>query len=349
MKFKIQNREISGDGPAFIVAEISANHLQNYKLAVKTIEAIKKSGADAVKVQTYTPDTITFNSTKSFFRIKQGTIWDGQNLYELYKTAYMPWEWQPKLQKVAKVLGLVFFSSPFDKSAVDFLERMNVPAYKIAAFEITDIPLIRYVASKGKPVIISTGIARLADIREAVRVCRSEGNNKIILLKCTSAYPAPVEDANLKTIADIAARFKVMVGLSDHTLGITLPIAAVALGAHMIEKHFTLDKKLGGPDAAFSLEPQEFAAMVKAIREVESALGKVNYTLSQKMLKSREFCRSLFIVEDLKKGDPFSEKNIRSIRPGFGLPPKYLEAIIGKKAARDLKKATPLAWEHIVK
>ena len=348
MDFSIGSRKVGGRHRAFIIAELSANHLQDYKIAVKTIEAMKKAGADAVKVQTYTPDTITLNSTKSCFRINQGTLWDGQTLYNLYRKAFMPWDWQPKLKKVAEKLRLVFFSSPFDKTAVDFLEHMDVPAYKIASFEITDIPLIKYVASKKKPIIISTGIARLADIQEAVMACRSAGNNKLALLKCTSAYPAPASEANLNTIPDLAARFNVPAGLSDHSLGTALPIAAVVLGACIIEKHFILDKKMGGADAAFSLEPQEFAAMVCSIRDVESALGSVTYKLSKKALKSREFSRSLFVVEDMNKGDTFTWKNVRSIRPGFGLPPKYIDRIIGKKAKNDIERGAPLRWDYII-
>jgi len=268
-------------------------------------------------------------------------------LYKLYQEAYTPWEWQPKLKQIAEDMGLICFSSPFDKTAVDFLEKMNIPAYKVASFEITDIPLIEYVATKGKPVIISTGIAELCDIEEAVNACKRMGNNQIALLKCTSAYPTPLEDVNLKTILNMAETFNTVVGLSDHTLEISVPIAAVALGAKIIEKHFILDRKLGGPDAAFSLEPEEFKIMVKAVREVEKALGKVSYELSEKTKKCREFSRSLFVVKDIKVGETLTEENVRSIRPGFGLLPKYLKDILGKKAKKDLKKGTPLTWDLI--
>ena len=347
MKIKIGDFEISPESNVFIVAELSCNHLQNFDLAVKTIKAMKEAGADAVKLQTYTPDTMTIDCDNEYFRIKHGTIWDGETLYELYKKAYTPWEWQPKLKKIAEELGLIFFSTPFDKTAVDFLEDMNVPAYKVASFEITDIPLIEYIASKGKPVIISTGIATLEDIKEAVDACKRAGNDKIILLKCTSEYPAPLEDVNLKTIPDMMKRFNTIVGLSDHTLGISVPVGAVALGAKVIEKHFILDRNLGGPDAKFSLEPDEFKQMVTAVRSVEKALGKVSYELNEKLKKSRLFSRSLFAVKDIKAGEIFTEENVKSIRPGYGLPPKYLKEIIGKRAKCDIKRGTPLSWDLI--
>lgn len=341
-EFKIGNRSIGGDNKAFIIAELSANHNQKFEIALETIKAMKQAGADAVKIQTYTPDTITLDCRNEYFNIKHDTIWDGKNLYDLYKEAYTPWEWQADLKKIAEKEGLIFFSSPFDKTAVDFLEQIEVPAYKVASFEITDIPLIEYIASKGKPVIISTGIATLEDINEAITVCKKAGNEKIALLKCTSAYPAPLEEANLRMIPDMAERFGCITGLSDHTLGTSVSVTAVALGAKIIEKHFILDKKIGGPDSEFSLEPDEFALMVKSIKEAETALGKVDYNLSAKMKKSREFSRSLFVVSDMKKGEEFSELNIRSIRPGYGLPPKYLKEIIGKKAKTDIAKGTPL-------
>ncbi len=331
--------------PIFIIAELSANHLQKFDNAVKLIKAAKEAGADSVKLQTYTPDTITIDCDNKYFQIKHGTLWDGQSLYELYKKAYTPWEWQPKLKKIAEEEGLIFFSSVFDKTAVDFLEGINVPAYKIASFEITDIPLIEYVASKGKPIIISTGIATLSDIEEAVNTCKRMENNQIALLKCVSAYPTPLEDVNLRAIPNLADTFKTVVGLSDHTLGISVPIASVALGACIIEKHLTLDRKLGGPDAAFSLEPEEFKAMVKSVREVGKALGEVSYDLTEKMKKTRELSRSLFVVKDMKAGDIFTEENICSIRPGYGLPPKYLKEILGKRANQDIKKGIPLTWE----
>lgn len=347
IQIKIENRNIGDNHPVFIIAELSANHRQKYELAVETIKAMKESGADAVKLQTYTPDTITIDSDNDYFQIKQGTLWDGKTLYQLYQEAYTPWEWQPKLKEIAEDLGLICFSSPFDKTAVDFLEKMDVPAYKVASFEITDIPLIEYIASKGKPVIISTGIAELSDIAMAVDACKRMGNEQIALLKCTSAYPAPLEEMNLKTIPDLAETFKTVVGLSDHTLGISVPIAAVALGAKIIEKHFILDRKLGGPDAAFSIEPEEFKSMVKAVREVEKALGKVSYELTEKMKKSREFSRSLFVVNDIKAGEVFTEINVRSIRPGFGLHPRYLKDILGKKATKDIGRGTPLSWDMV--
>jgi pseudaminic acid synthase len=340
----IGSKKIGNGYSIFIIAEMSANHLQKFDNAIKLIRAAKEAGADAIKLQTYTPNTITVDCNNEYFQIKQGTLWDGQSLYELYKKAYTPWEWQPKLKEIAEDEGLICFSSVFDKTAVDFLEKINVPAYKIASFEITDIPLIEYVASKGKPIIISTGIATLSDIEEAVNACKRMGNNQIALLKCTSAYPAPLEEINLKTIPNLADTFKIVVGISDHTLGISVSIASVALGACIIEKHLTLDRKLGGPDAAFSLEPEEFKAMVKSVREVEKALGEVSYELTEKMKKSRELSRSLFVVKDIKAGEIFTEENIRSIRPGYGLPPKYLKEMLGKRTTQDIKKGTPLKW-----
>lgn len=347
MKLEIGNRYIGNDNPVFIIAELSANHLQDFDLAAKTITAMKEAGADAVKLQTYTPDTLTIDCDNEYFRIKQGTLWNGRTLYQLYKEAYTPWEWQPELKKFAEDLGLIFFSSPFDKTSVDFLERMNVPAYKVASFEITDIPLIEYIASRGKPVIISTGIATLSDIEEAVNACKRAGNNQIALLKCTSEYPALLEDVNVRTIPNLKETFNVVVGLSDHTLGIEVPLAAVSLGARIIEKHFTIDRELGGPDSAFSLEPAEFREMVTSIRNVEKALGEIKYELSDRIVKSRDFSRSLFVVTDMKAEDIFTEINIKSIRPGFGLHPKYLRKIMGKKAIVDIKKGTPLDWNLI--
>lgn len=346
---KIDHKFISNNSPTFIIAELSANHNQDFDLAIKTIKAMKDSGADALKLQTYTADTITLDCDNEYFQIKQGTIWDGETLYTLYKKAYTPWEWQPKLKEYAESLGLICFSSPFDKSSVDFLEKMNVPAYKIASFEITDIPLIEYVASKGKPIIISTGIATLDDINLALETCRKVGNEQIILLKCTSSYPAPLEEVNLLTIPDMKEKFNTIIGLSDHTLGISVPIASVALGVKVIEKHFILDRKLGGPDASFSLEPQEFKQMVDSIREVEKALGKVSYELSDKVKKSREFARSLFVVKDIKEGEIFTEENVKSIRPNFGLHTKFLPLILGKKASFDISKGSPISFDYISK
>jgi len=333
----------------FIVAELSANHNQNLQIALDTIEAMKESGTDAVKLQTYTPDTLTIDCDKEYFQIKSDTLWDGKTLYNLYKEAYTPWEWHKELFDKARSLDLICFSTPFDNSAVDFLETLGNPIYKVASFEIQDLPLIEYIASKGKPVIISTGIAEFEDIKLAVETCRKEGNNNISLLKCTSAYPAPFEEANLKTIPDLAEKFGVVSGLSDHTLGISVPIAAAALGAKIIEKHFILDRKLGGPDSAFSLEPHEFKTMVNAIREVEKALGKVTYELSEKVKSNRVFSRSLFVVKNIKKGDIFTRENIRSIRPGYGLHPKYYFEILGKTASCDIEEGEPLKWEYIIK
>ena len=347
MGFKIGEMEIGENSPTFIIAELSANHMNDFDIAVKTIEAMAESGADAVKFQTFTPDTITIDCDNEYFQIKQGTVWDGQVLHDLYEDAYMPWDWQPKLKKIAEDLGLIVFSSPFDKTSVDFLEDMDVPAYKIASFEITDIPLIEYVASKGKPIIISTGIASLEDIELAVKTCLDEGNDKIALLKCTSSYPAPFEEINLNTIPDIENKFGVVVGLSDHTLGGEVSTAAVALGAKIIEKHFILDRNMEGPDSDFSMEPDEFKQMVDSIRNIEKALGTVSYDLSDKVKANREFSRSLFVVEDIKKGEIITEDNVRSIRPGFGLHPKYLKEILGKNVNQDLKKGTPFKLDFI--
>lgn len=330
----------------FILAELSANHNGSLENALETIRAAKRAGADAIKLQTYTPDTITIDCDKEDFKIK-GSIWDGKKLYDLYKEAYTPWEWHKELFAEARKVGLICFSSPFDKTAVDFLEDLDAPAYKIASLEITDIPLIEYVASKGKPVIISTGIAGLDDIELALDACKRMGNEQIILLKCTSSYPAPIEEANLSMIPDMAKRFGVLTGLSDHTPGISVPVAATVLGARVIEKHFILDHSIGGPDASFSLDEQEFTAMVKAVREAEASIGKVDYTLTDKMKKSREFSRSLYVVKDIKAGELITEENVRSIRPGFGLHPKFLPEILGKKAAQSLLKGTPFKIEFV--
>jgi pseudaminic acid synthase len=347
MPIKIANNEIGENSPVFIIAELSANHNQNFDLAVETIKAAKASGADAIKLQTYTADTITIDCDNKYFQINQGTIWDGKTLYSLYQEAYTPWDWQPKLKKIAEDLGLICFSSPFDKTAVDFLEEMNVPAYKIASFEITDLPLIEYTASKQKPIIISTGIASLSDIQTALDTCYKTGNKDVILLKCTSAYPAPYEEINLKTIPTLEKKFKTIVGLSDHTMGNSVAIASVALGAKVIEKHFILDRNKGGPDAAFSAEPKEFKEMVNAIRIVEKAIGTSKYSITEKMKTSKTFSRSLFAVQDIKKDEVFNEKNIRSIRPGYGLHPKHLIDIIGKTAKNNISKGTPMSWNLI--
>lgn len=344
---QIGDRWIGPDYPVFIIAELSANHLHDYSLAIKTIDSAHEAGADAIKLQTYTADTITIKSDNECFKINQGTLWDGKTLYELYEEAYTPWDWQPKLKKHAESKGLICFSSPFDSTAVDFLEKIDVPAYKIASFEITDIPLIEYVAAKGKPVIISTGIATLEEIGDAVDACKSVGNEKIILLKCTSAYPTPLEDVNLRTILLLKEKFNTLIGLSDHSMGISVPVASVSLGACVVEKHMILDRSLGGPDSAFSLEPSEFKDMVDTIREVELALGTKEYTVTEKMKDGRFFSRSLFVIEDISKGDNFTLKNLRSIRPGHGLPPKFLKEIVGKKASQDITRGTPLSWELI--
>lgn len=344
---EIGNKLITESSPVIIIAELSANHNGSLETAIATIKAAKRAGADAIKLQTYTADTITLNVRKDDFKLKQGTIWDGKYLYDLYKEAHTPWEWHPQLFEAAKAEGLICFSSPFDKTAVDLLESLNTPAYKIASFEITDIPLIEYVASKNKPVIISTGIADDTDIQLAVDTCRNVGNDQIALLKCTSSYPAPIEEANLSMIPDLSHRYGVISGLSDHTLGISLPVAATILGARIIEKHFILDKSVSGPDASFSLDETEFTQMVKAIREAELCIGEVNYKLTEKQRKSREFSRSLYVVEDIMEGEVFTEKNVRSIRPGYGMHPKNFSLIIGKKAKKFIERGTPLSINFI--
>lgn len=333
--------------PCFIIAELSANHQGDINVAIETIRAAKRSGADAVKIQTYTADTITLNVKNKYFKINQGTAWDGRYLYDLYKEAHTPWEWHKQLFDTAKDEGLVCFSSPYDRTAVDFLETLNTPIYKIASFEITDIPLIEYVAKKGKPIIISTGIAAIDDIELAINTCKKAGNNDITILKCTSQYPAKIGDANLLTIPDIAARFDVEVGLSDHTLGITAPVVAVAFGAKVIEKHIILDKSIGGPDAHFSLDENEFKEMVNAVRDAEKSFGKVDYELTQAKKISRTFSRSLFVVEDVAKGDIITHENVRSVRPGFGLHTKHLKDILGRLFSQSVKKGEPLDFNMI--
>ncbi|WP_417195746.1 pseudaminic acid synthase [Bizionia sp.] len=331
----------------FIIAELSANHGGDIEIAKETIRAAKRTGADAIKLQTYTADTITMDSAQDHFKISQGTHWDGQFLYDLYKEASLPWEWHAELFEVAAQENLVCFSSPFDRTAVDFLETLNNPIYKVASFEITDIPLIKYIASKQKPVIISTGIATIEDIELAISTCKAEGNTDITILKCTSAYPANPKDANLLTIPDIAKQFGVKAGLSDHTMGIEAPMVAVALGASVIEKHFILNKKIGGPDAHFSLDETEFKQMVDAVRLTEKLMGTINYEMTPEKQKSREFSRSLFITQDVKIGDRISEENIRSIRPGYGLHPKYYNEILGKKFISATKRGEPLTLKMI--
>jgi len=323
-------------GKTFIVAELSANHGHRLELALASIRAIREAGADAVKLQTYTADTLTLDSRREDFRVK-GTLWDGRTLYDLYQEAYTPWEWHPALFAEARAQGLVCFSTPFDKTAVDFLEELGNPICKIASFEITDLPLIDYAARKGKPMVISTGVALPEDIQRAVETCRAAGNDDITLLKCTSSYPAPVENANLRTMVDMKERYGVKVGLSDHTMGSDVAVAAVALGATVVEKHFILDRSIGGPDAAFSMEKDEFAAMVRSIRNVEKALGEVVYPANPAAIKGREFCRSLYVARDMKAGECITEENVRSVRPGFGLSPRYLPSILGKRVRRDLE------------
>ncbi len=345
----INGRKIGPSEPVYIIAEMSANHNQDFDEAVRIIHAIKETGADAVKLQTYTPDTLTIDCDNEYFQIGAGSLWEGRNLYDLYGEAYTPWEWHPKLKAVAESCGLDFFSTPFDETAVDFLESLNVAFYKVASFEMIDLPLIQYIARTGKPMIISTGMANLAEIQDAVSAASEGGATQLALLKCTSAYPSPPEEMNLNTIPHLSQTFGVPIGLSDHTLGTTVPVAAVALGACIVEKHFTLSRSIPGPDSTFSLEPDEFKQMVQAIRTAEKALGTVHYEVGEEERKSGIFRRSLFVVADLKAGEVFTSANVRSIRPGNGLPPKYLHSILGCQATRDLPRGTPLSWEHIAK
>lgn len=334
---------MNSSNKCFIIAELSANHNGSKEVAIETIKAAKRAGADAIKFQTYTADTITLDSKKDDFKLKQGTIWDGMYLHDLYQQAYTPWEWFKDLYAIAREEGLEVFSSPFDKTAVDLLESLDNPIYKIASFEITDIPLIEYCAKTMKPIIISTGIATDEDIQLAVDACRNVGNNDITLLKCTSSYPAPIEEANLVMIKDLKERFNVKSGLSDHTMGIVTPIVAVTLGATVIEKHFILNKEIGGPDASFSLDETEFTEMVKAVRAAEKASGEISYQLTDKMKSGREFSRSLYITSDVKKGDLLTEENVCSVRPGFGMHPKYYNDVLGKKFNNDFDKGTALS------
>ncbi len=345
--FEINGRRIGAGYSAYAVAEVSANHHQDLDQAVKLIEAAKEAGADAVKLQTYTPDTLTIRLDREYFRIGGGTLWDGRTLHDLYSEAYMPWEWQPKLKAIADDLGIDLFSTAYDPTAVDFLEEMGVPIHKVASFEIVDIPLIEKMAGTGKPLIISTGMATLGEIEEAVQVARNAGAKQIVLLKCTSAYPAPPEEMNLRTIPHLAEAFQVPVGLSDHTLGIAVPVAAVALGACIVEKHFTLSRATPGPDSAFSLEPHEFKVMVEAIQVAEKALGTVRYGVSEREAESCVFRRSLFVVKDMKAGEVFTEDNVRSIRPGYGLHTRHLDDVLGRRAAQDIERGTPLSWSYI--
>lgn len=344
---KINDRPIGPGHPTFIIAELSANHRHDLEQAVRLIHAAVEAGADAVKIQTYTADTITLASDKEPFRVTSGTLWDGRTLHDLYSEAYTPWEWYPRLKAVADDLGIPLFSTPFDPTAVDFLENMGVPAYKIASFELIDLPLLRKVAETGKPMIISTGMATLSEIDEAVRTVQETGATEVALLRTNSAYPAPPEEMDLRTIPHLAETFGVPVGLSDHTLELAVPIAAVTLGASIIEKHLTLSRDLGGPDSAFSLEPHEFSAMVQAVRTAEKALGRVRYGPTAREAASLTFRRSLFVVKHIKAGETFTHENVRSIRPAHGLHPRYLDIVIGRKATRDLEAGTPLLWEHI--
>jgi pseudaminic acid synthase len=345
----IGKRCIGAGQRTYCVAELSANHNQDFSQAVSIIEAAKEAGADAIKLQTYTPDTITIEGRQEYFRVGGGTLWDRRTLYELYGEAYTPWDWQPKLKEVANDLDMDLFSSAFDETAVDFLENMGVPAHKLASFELVDIPLIRKMARTGKPLIMSTGMASLEEIEEAVTAAREAGAKQIALLKCSSAYPAPPEEMNLNTIPEMARRFQMPVGLSDHTMGLAAPVAAVVLGANILEKHLTLSRSTPGPDSAFSLEPHEFKAMVDSVRIAEKALGEVHFGVSAKEQSSRVFRRSLFVVKDVKQGEFFSSSNVRSIRPGYGLHTRHLDEVLGKRATRDIERGTPLSWDLVVR
>lgn len=341
----ICGRRVGPGLPVYIVAELSANHNQDFDEALRLVEAAAAAGADAVKLQTYTADTLTIRCDEQPFRIGKGTIWAGRNLYDLYDEAYTPWEWQPRLKQTAEAHGLHLFSTPFDSTAVTFLEAMHVPAHKIASFELVDLALIREVAATGKPMIMSTGMATVEEIGEAVAAAREAGATQIALLKCTSAYPSPPEEMNLRTIPDLAARFDLPVGLSDHTLGIAVPVAAVALGACIIEKHFTISRAVPGPDSVFSLEPEEFTEMVQAVRTVERALGSVSYSLMPHEIATKAFRRSLFVVRDVAAGERLTEENVRSIRPGHGLPPRELPAVLGRAVKQAIRRGTPLSWD----
>lgn len=344
---QIASHKIGPGNPVYIVAELSANHNQDFERAVRIVHAAKQAGADAIKLQTYTPDTITARSNREEFRIKGGTLWDGRTLHELYAEASTPWDWHPKLQQVSKELGLDFFSSPFDESAVDFVESLAVPAYKIASPELIDLPLIEKVARTGKPIIMSTGMATEEEIREAMETAQRAGATQIALLKCTSAYPSPPEEMNLRAIPELARVFGVPAGLSDHTMGIAVPVAAVALGACIVEKHITLSRSDKGPDSAFSLEPAEFKAMVDAVRTAEKALGRTQIGPVAQEEASRAFRRSLYVVEGMKKGEVFTARNVRSIRPAKGLHTRHLPQVLGKHCTRDLERGTPLAWDLV--
>lgn len=346
-EISINGRLIGKNEPVYIIAELSANHLQDFNRAKQIIKEAAAAGADAVKLQTYRPDTLTLNCQTDEFLATPGSPWEGMNLYDLYQKAYTPWEWHSDLINYANSLGVACFSSPFDITAVDYLEELNVPAYKIASFEIVDIPLIRRVALTGKPIIISTGIAEIKDIQLAIDTCLQENNDQIILLKCVSEYPTPYDELNLATIPNMVETFDCISGLSDHSLGSCVPIAAVTLGACVIEKHLTLSRIDGGPDSLFSMEPSEFHDMVSDIKNIKRALGTVTYTLTDKQKRSRERGRSLYVSSDIKKGEKFDSSNIKSVRPGYGLHPKYYDSIIGKSAKKDLKMGEALCWEYI--
>ena len=344
---EIRGRRIGPGHPVYVIAEMSANHNQDFEQGMAILRAARQAGADAVKLQTYTPDTMTLCSDAAPFGVEGGTLWDGRDLYDLYGEAHTPWEWQPQWKHAAEELGLDLFSTAFDATAGDFLEQCHVPAHKVASFELVDLPLIEKMAGTGKPLILSTGMATLGEIAEAIDTARRAGAQQIALLKCTSAYPAPAEEMHLRTIPHLAEAFQVPVGLSDHTLGIAVPVAAVTLGASMVEKHFTLSRASGGPDSAFSLQPEEFRAMVDAIRTAEKALGRVHYGVTKQEAKSRAFRRSLFVVENVNSGEPFTAHNIRSIRPGGGLHSRHLREIVGRRAARDIPRGTALAWDMV--
>lgn len=346
-EISIKGKRIGFGLPVYVIAEMSANHGGEFEQAVKLIHAAKEAGADAIKLQTYTPDTMTINCRKAEFLVGKDTLWEGRNLYELYAEAFTPWDWQPELKRIAEDIGLHLFSTPFDSTAVEFLEKMGVPVHKVASFELIDIPLLQKIGSTKKPVIMSTGMASVTEIEEAVMTLREAGCSEIAILKCTSAYPAAAEEMNLRTIPHLSETFDCPVGLSDHTLGIAVPVAAVSLGACIIEKHFTLSRSVPGPDSAFSLEPHEFEEMVKSIRIAEKALGTITYTPSVQEAKMRAYRRSLFVVKDMKADERFTQDSVRSIRPGYGLHPKYLDIILGRKAYRDIERGTPVSWDLV--
>jgi pseudaminic acid synthase len=346
-RIEIAGRAIGPGEPAFIIAEMSANHGGNIDHAKRVVREAAARGADAIKIQTYTAETLTIDSDAPAFRVDSGELWKGRRLFDLYREGTMPWEWQPELKRLADELGIILFSSPFDVTAIDFLEKMDVPCYKVASFELVDLPLVRAMARTGKPLILSTGMASLAEIHEAVEAARSEGNHQLALLKCNSAYPAPYDEMNLRTIPHLADAFGVPAGLSDHTMGNAVALASVALGACIIEKHFCLSRAEGGPDSAFSMEPHELQQLVEDVRKVEKALGRVQYQPPGEEAKNRAYRRSLFVVKDMKAGEVFDANNVRSIRPGGGLPPKHLPDVLGLRAARAISRGTPLSWDLV--